>query len=232
MNKRILVISDTHLPYDHKDTIKFLTAVKKKYRPDRVVHIGDELDYHNLSFHDSDPDLPSAGDELALAIHKLKAYWKLFPKVDVLESNHGTMPYRKAEHHGIPRRCLKDYNEFLEVPKTWRWVPELKIKVNGQLIIFRHNFTSGTLLAAQRQGACIVYGHQHSKFEIQYSSSPEKLIWGMNVGCLIENNSPAHKYNLKSDKRPIKGIGVIINGDPKLVPMVLNNKGRWIGKLL
>ena len=32
-----------------------------------VVNIGDEIDCHAISMHDSNPDLPSAGDELELA---------------------------------------------------------------------------------------------------------------------------------------------------------------------
>lgn len=31
-----------HIPYHHPDTIKFLKAVKKKYKPTRVVNLGDE----------------------------------------------------------------------------------------------------------------------------------------------------------------------------------------------
>ena len=60
-NRCILIISDTHCPYHHEDLIPFLTAIKKKYKPDRVVHIGDETDKHGLNFHGQDPDLPSAG---------------------------------------------------------------------------------------------------------------------------------------------------------------------------
>ena len=60
-NKCILVISDTHCPYHHPDLISFLKTIKKKYKPDRVIHIGDEVDSHAISFHDSDPDLYSAG---------------------------------------------------------------------------------------------------------------------------------------------------------------------------
>ena len=56
-NKRILVISDTHFPYQHPDCILFLAALRSEYKPDRVVHIGDEIDGHAISFHNSDPDL-------------------------------------------------------------------------------------------------------------------------------------------------------------------------------
>ena len=67
MHKSILIISDTHIPYHHKDLFPFLKAIKKLYKPTKIVHIGDEVDKHALSFHDSDPDLPSAGDELKIS---------------------------------------------------------------------------------------------------------------------------------------------------------------------
>ena len=62
--KSILCISDLHIPYHHPQAFDFLKALKKKIKPDLIVNGGDELDKHALSFHDSDPDLPSAGDEL------------------------------------------------------------------------------------------------------------------------------------------------------------------------
>jgi hypothetical protein len=36
------------------------------------------------------------------------------------------------------------------------------------------------------------------------------------------------KNNLK---RPVIGTGIIVNGIPKLIPMILNKKGLWIGKI-
>ena len=54
----VLVISDLHIPYHHPQSFDFLKAIKKKYKDiDLVVNIGDELDQHGLSFHDTDPDL-------------------------------------------------------------------------------------------------------------------------------------------------------------------------------
>ena len=44
MNKRILVISDMHIPYHHKDSIKFLAEIKKQFNPDKIINIGDSLD--------------------------------------------------------------------------------------------------------------------------------------------------------------------------------------------
>jgi predicted phosphodiesterase len=81
MYKSILVISDTHVPYHHKDLFPFLKEVKKQLNPDKVVHIGDELDKHALSFHDNDPDLPSAGDELRISLPIIKKWRSYFLKL-------------------------------------------------------------------------------------------------------------------------------------------------------
>ena len=100
--KSVLIVSDTHLPFAVPELIPFLKLLKKKYKPDRVIHIGDEVDKHAMSFHDSDPDLPSAGDELKLSIPIIQELEKMFPKMDLLDSNHGSLIYRRALKHGIP----------------------------------------------------------------------------------------------------------------------------------
>ena len=106
-NKCILIISDTHCPYHHPDLIPFLKTIKKKYKPDRVIHIGDEVDSHAISFHDSDPDLYSAGDEHKQSLPTIHAMEKLFPVMDLMDSNHGSLVYRRQKASGLPRAAMK-----------------------------------------------------------------------------------------------------------------------------
>lgn len=228
----ILVISDMHIPFSHPDALNFLKAIKKQYKPDKVVCIGDEIDAHAMSFHDSDPDLPSAGEELQLAIEGLKPIYKLFPEVDLVDSNHGSMVYRKSKHHGIPRKYLKSYNEILEAPKGWKWTHDLTLTCSdGSKVYFHHGLKKQGLQVAQQMGMNFVQGHFHNDFQINYSSTPEKLIWNMTVGCLINDDALAFTYNKTTLGRPIIGCGIIIDGQPMLIPMLLNKKGRWIGEL-
>lgn len=231
-NKSVLIISDTHFPYEHPDTIGFLRALKKKYKPDRVVHIGDEIDGHAISFHPSDPDLASPGDELALAIEKLKDLYKLFPIVDVVESNHGSLVYRKGKFHGIPRAVFKSYRDVIDAPAGWRWHFDLTIKLsNGQQCYFCHGKSSQPGKLSQAMSMSTVQGHYHEQFSINYWANPNGLYWDMKVSCLVDDESLAFSYNNANMKRPIVGCGIILNGQPKLLPMVLDKKGRWIGKL-
>ena len=39
----------------------------------------------------------------------------------------------------------------------------------------------------------VVQAHYHTKAVINYISSPEKLMWAMNVGCMIDKENLAFK---------------------------------------
>ncbi len=230
--KRILCISDMHMPYHHRDTVRFLRAVKAKYKPDQVLCVGDEVDYHAMSFHDSDPDLDNAGAEIKNAIKCLKPVYKLFPKMSLVDSNHGSMVYRKGKHHGIPRKFLRDYGDILDAPKGWKWSHSLLVKLpNGQDLYVTHGQKKNGLKLAQEMGTCTLQGHYHTDFNIQYASSPSQLLWSMQIGCSIDDESMAFAYNKTTPTRPIIGHGIIIDGQPKLLPMVLTEGGNWNGKV-
>lgn len=230
--KSILIISDTHFPYQHPDAIAFLSKLKQEFTPDKVVHIGDELDYHSLSFHPSDPDLYSAGHELLKAIDAIEPLYSLFPKVDLIESNHGSMVYRKAKFHGIPRSVFKDYRNAIMAPKGWQWHFDLTLEMSdGNKVYFTHGKTSAHGKLSQTMGLSTVQGHYHEKFEVIYWANPNGLYFDLRVGCLADDKSLALAYNNTNLKRPIMGCAVILDGQPRLCPMVLNEKGRWNKKI-
>lgn len=229
--KSVLVISDMHHPYSHPDTLAFLKAIKKKFKPDKVVCIGDEVDFHDSSFHDSDPDLDSAGIELDKAIKGLKPIYKLFPNVTVVESNHGSMVMRKALVGKIPRKAIKSYNDILDAPKGWHWVFDTIIKTAMGDVYLCHGKSGSAGRLAQLYGMSCIQGHFHEKAQITYISTPEKLMFDAHTGCLADDKSLALGYNKVNPKRPIVSIIVILNGIPQIIPMILRKGGRWIGSL-
>jgi Calcineurin-like phosphoesterase len=230
-SKSLLVLSDMHWPYAHPDTVKFLAAVKKKYKPDTVICIGDEVDFHDSSFHDSDPDLDSAGIELAKAIKGLQPIYKMFPNITVVESNHGSMVMRKALVGKIPRKAIKGYREVLDAPKGWTWVFDTIVQTPLGPIYFCHGKAGAAGRLASQYGMSCIQGHFHEKAQITYISTPEKLMFDAHTGCLADDSSLALGYNKVNPKRPIVSLIVVLNGIPQIVPMVLKKGGRWIGKL-
>lgn len=231
-NRCILVISDLHCPYQHPDAVAFLKAIKAKYKPTRVVLSGDEADFHSTSFHDKDVDLESAGKELESTIKALKPLYKLFPKAQVLESNHGSLVLRKALAHGLSRKFFKSPGEILEAPKTWTWHFDLVVKLpDGNDCYFHHSKGANAKKNSQAMGMSFVQGHHHESFEISYWGNPNALLFGMTVGCLVDPHSLAMAYNKNNLRRPVIGCAVIVDSKPILIPMVLNKTGRWIKKL-
>lgn len=221
-NSRILIISDMHIPYHHPNLLAFLQMLKDRYQPTRVICIGDELDKHDLSFHDSDPDLASAGDELRNSLPIIAAIHKMFPVMDIIDSNHGSLVWRKAKHHGIPRHYIKSYNDVLEVGPGWKWHNDLTIELpDGQKVYFHHGKSADGLKLSQTMGMSCVQGHYHEKFGINYWGNSLGLYFSMQVGCLIDDESYAFAYNNVNLKRPVIGTGLIIDSIPVLEAMSL-----------
>lgn len=228
-NQRILLVSDMHLPYGHQDTLPFLAYLKAKYKPTRVICLGDELDKHSLSFHSHDPDLASPSDELARALPMIKQLKKMFTKMDILESNHGSLAYRRAKANGIPRGYLKSYNDVLGVDSDWVWHYEMTITLpNSNKVYLHHGKAADIKKLSTSLGMCAVSGHYHQTFKVDYWANSLGLYWGMNVGCLIDDKSLAFAYNNCNLHRPLIGTGLIIDSQPVLVPLLMDENGSWI----
>jgi hypothetical protein len=229
----ILCISDAHIPYMHPDMFAFLAALKKKYTPDLVVSMGDLADFHGISFHDSIPDLDSAGAELLKVQKYSKQLEKLFPNMVILGSNHGDLPMRKAVAHGLPKALFRPYNEIYGVGAGWLFIDDLTIKTKGHPDLYlTHGLAKNGLKIAQQRGQRVVQGHYHTSFDISYCGNPNELLWSMATGCLIDRKSLAFAYDRLNLHRPVIGTGVIVNGYPRILPMILDYSGRWTKELL
>ena len=184
-----------------------------------------------MSFHDKDPDMSSPSDERKLALPKIKELEKMFPKMDLLDSNHGSLVYRRAFKHGIPRAYIKNYNDYLEVGKGWKWHEDITLDTPLGKVYFCHGKTNNIFSHAQSLGMSAVAGHYHSLYGCRYYGNSLGLYYGLQCGCLIDPKALAFKYNKLQKARPVIGTAVIINGIPILEPMILDKKGNWIGKL-
>ena len=229
-NSRILFISDLHVPYHHPDSFAFLRYLKDKYKPTRVICLGDELDKHSLSYHESDPDLYSAGHELEVSIAFIQELEEIFPKMDILESNHGSLVWRKAKTNGIPKHYIKSYNDVLGVGKDWQWHFDMTLDLpDGTQCYVHHGKASDVLKLSQQMGMSAVQGHYHTDLGARFWANPNGLYFGMQCGCLIDRESYAFAYSNVNIKKQLIGTGLIIDSLPVIEPMVLSPDGRWKG---
>ncbi len=231
-NKRVLIISDTHIPYSHIDYINFLTALKNHFQPEVVLHIGDEVDYHAISFHDSCEEIFSAGQELDKAIEEIhNGLHDLFPKMHLLESNHGSLVTRKMHHYGIPIRVLKSQQELYGTP-GWNWWHEIVLKTARGDVYLCHGKSGMYGKMPKEMGMSCIQGHYHGKAEITWHRTATRDHFNMLVGCLVDENSMAMAYARNNLPKPILACGVLDdNGMPYVVRMDVDENNRWKGSL-
>jgi predicted phosphodiesterase len=229
MTKRVGIIGDTHEPFCHKDYLNFCSDTFNKYRVNQIVHIGDLVDNHAISFHDHDPNGYSSGQEAELAQKALQKWYKTFDKVSVLIGNHCKLPYRQGVSKNIPAKFLKTYEDVWEAPKGWQWYNDLEI----DHVRYTHGTGSsgqnGAINRAIRSRQSSVIGHIHSFGGVNYHASENDIIFGLNVGCGIETRAYAFEYGKPFVNKPTLGCGVVINGiDAFFIPMKLGRKYEWV----
>ena len=151
----------------------------------------------------------------------------MFPVMDIIDSNHGSMVYRKAKEHGISRHYIKSYNDVLQVGTGWVWHNDLTLILPAtetlpeQKVYVHHGKSAEAIKTSQAMSMSHVCGHFHESFGIKYWANPNGLFFAMNSGCLIDDHALAFSYNNINLKRPIIGTSLIINGIPILEAMPL-----------
>ena len=225
----VLVIPDLQIPFHHQDALKFLDYIKDKTAPSKIVCIGDSIDSHALSDYIHNPDGYSAGHEHTTALTYLKDLYSIFPAGVELDSNHNNRVFRRACAAGIPKTFLKSYKEFMEAPIGW----EFKTHEIIEGVMYEHGDSFSGNMAAKSAALAnmrsTVIGHHHNTASIHYMANKERMLFGMNVGCLIDNEAYAFEYNKKNKTQPTLSCGVVDKGVPILYPMIINSKGRWVG---
>jgi predicted phosphodiesterase len=213
----VLVIGDLHEPFCLPEYLEFCKQKQHQEDCGTVIFIGDIIDNHYSSYHETDPDGYSAGEELDRAINKIQTWYEAFPEAYVILGNHDRLVYRKAQTCGLSKRWIREYNEVLETP-NWEFLEE--ITINGVCYNHGEGGTARTRMKNEMQSQ--VQGHLHAQFYLEYNVSPVNRIFGMQVGCGVDRASFAMAYG-KRFKRPIIGCATVSGKHPvpRLHPMDL-----------
>lgn len=203
---RVLVIGDLHAPFIKKGYLEFCKKTYEEYNCNKVVFIGDILDNHYSSYHETDPDGMSGGFELDKAIYEIQRWYETFPDAYVTIGNHDLLILRKAQSSAVPKRWIKDFRDVLEVPK---WVFVEDIMIDG--VLYCHGIGSKAHIRAKRDMQSVVQGHHHTECYVQWFVGTNFKIFAMQVGCGIDIRSYAMAY-AKHFPKPALACGVIENG--------------------
>ena len=203
---RVLAIGDIHEPFTLDGYLEFCKEQYKKYKCNKVVFIGDIIDNHYSSYHETDADGMGGATELNLAKVKLSEWYKAFPDADITIGNHDRMIMRKAQTSAIPSAWIKEYKDVLNTP-GWNFTD--RVVIDGVQYIHGEGGTARTKAKADMMST--VQGHLHTQCYVEHFVGANYKIFGMQLGCGIDHDAYAMAY-AKRGKKPAIGCGVIIGG--------------------
>jgi predicted phosphodiesterase len=222
---RVGIIGDTHLPYELDGYLDFCLETFENWGVNNVIHIGDFVDNHSLSFHDSEPLLHNVLGEYESAFERAQDWYEAFPDATLIMGNHDRIPARQIRKLGMePAIFMRPIEELFGMP--WKVVDSVEIDD----VLYHHGETSGGVNGfrkdAEQRMRCTVSGHNHSNAGISATATDQELVWGMAVGCGVNHEHMAFAYGKHFAKKPIISCGVVIDGVPHVEYMNLGKKLR------
>ncbi len=219
----VLVIGDSHLPFEHRDYLNFCCTIRDRCKCTNIVHIGDLVDNHSISYHEHDPDGMSPEDELNETINRLKLWFKEFPNIKLCRGNHDCLVDRKGKTAGLPSRVFLPFRDIWGLPKGW--VDEFEFYIDGVRYLHGTGYSGryGHVQAAIDSRCSTVTGHLHSSCGVEWSANERDRIFAMGVGCGIDRKLYAHAYGKDFRRKPILAVGVVTDkgAHAQVLPMSL-----------
>lgn len=222
-SNNILIIGDTHLPFEHKDYLDFILSIRDKYgvRDDNIYHAGDIVDNHAISMHEHNPNGMSSEDEIQLAADHLQPWFDNFPKMKICTGNHDALPQRQAIKMGMSDRWVRNILEVFDAPDGWEYEREFWINEDTKIM---HGLGFSGLYphanAARTNMANVIMGHIHSVAGVHWIVNERTKVFGMAVGCGIDRHSYAFDYASAMARKPVISCGVLLDGKTPLIELM------------
>ena len=203
--RNVLVIGDLHEPFCLDGYLDWCLEQYYEYSCSEVVFIGDVIDNHFSSYHETSADGMGGADELEYAIKRIARWRNAFPVATVIIGNHDRIIMRKAQTSSIPSKWIKSYKEVLETP-DWNFVE--RYEKDDVQYIHGEGGTARTKCRADMMNT--VQGHLHTQCYTEHYVGKKFRVFGTQVGCGINHKAYAMAY-AKYGKRPAVGCAVILN---------------------
>jgi predicted phosphodiesterase len=235
-SKRLLVLSDIHIPYHSIDALSCTFDYAKKEKPDAILLNGDTLDFFGLSRFAKDPKARSFAHELKtfkefMDVLKKTFNAKIYFKIGNHEERYFHFLWMKAhEIVGVEEfeleNIIKSRAEGIEIIKDKRIM-----KAGDLSIIHGHEFGGSVFSPVNiarglflKGKVSAMQGHNHSTSEHTESNMNGEITTTWSLGCLSELHPaylPINKWNW--------GFGIIdIDGQD----FEVRNKRIYKGKVL
>jgi len=205
--KRVLVLSDIHIPYHTASALEIAIAEGKRRNADCILLNGDTLDFHQASDFVRDPEARDLKGERKLGIQFLAYLRQEFPDARII--------YKEGNHDERLRRFILQKapeiydTEILGLPALLHFDrygvehvgDKRAIVMAGLNVLHGHEFAKGITAPAApartaylKAGVSVLAGHHHTTNEYTKTLLGGKIITCWTTGCLSDLHPPYSPY--------------------------------------
>lgn len=197
--KRVLFLSDIHIPYQDDQALHLAIKYGLEKKVDCIYLNGDIMDMYQVSDHEKLPGHSEIAEEFEMTIEFLKNLRSIFPKATIYykEGNHERrwMRYlmrKSPELLGCSEFELPIILKFAE--NKIHWIEnEMLVKFGKLNVIHGNEFKGGggvnpARALYMRARANVIAGDKHKTGENNEGTLDDKLITCWSVACLCELN--------------------------------------------
>lgn len=211
---KVLICPDVHLPYHHKQSWETFLEVARKWKPDKLVFLGDLLDLYEVSAHLKDPEVRIPLKlELSLANERIDEVEAIgISDVTICEGNHENRMKRYLAKNAPELAGMVRVQELLRVrERGWKWVPYGRHFTLGKLHFTHDVGFSGENAAKQSLaafGGNIVFGHTHRAVGYYASTVNGERHVGWTMGWLGDPDCIDYRHRARVLRESQHGFGI------------------------
>lgn len=212
--QRLLIVPDTHCPYEDKRAWKLLLKAARKFKPHTIVHQGDLADMYTVSSHSKDParatQLKTERDavrKLRGQLDRLGAKRKIF-----IEGNHEDRLRRYLEEKAPELFDLFDTDSLFQLRENgWEFTPYKDHAKVGKLFLTHDTGNSGKYTTARALDAfqhSVAIGHHHTIQVAVEGDATGKYRIGAQFGWLGDVKQVDYMHRIKAARNWSLGFGI------------------------
>lgn len=183
---KVAFISDVHIPYQCKVSVRLMLDFLADYKPDLVILGGDIYDFYMVSDYERDPGRQNTlQDEFDEGRYFVKAINEISPAVVFLEGNHESRTSRLiGKNPGLFKLRSLEIPRAAELPSHWQYFPSQTHYKIGHLLALHGDVkgaseraTNPAMTLFKRIKRSVVFGHHH-RFGRHYDTDYDGKVRG------------------------------------------------------
>lgn len=211
---KVLICPDVHLPYHHKQSWDTFLEVARKWKPDKLVILGDMVDFDEVSSHPKDPTKRVPFDEEVRKSNvEMDRLSKIYiPEVYFCEGNHETRLLRYLGDRAPELAGVVNVRQLLQIrDRGWKWVSYGDYCTIGKLHFTHDVGFSGENAAKQSVmafGGNIIIGHTHRAVGHYVSTINGDRHVGWTMGWLGDPTCISYRHKARVARESQHGFGI------------------------